>query len=61
VHRWILDRGVPFTEDAGNLAGFIGSCVDVDDRRKAQEARQQHDDEEHLALARDFDVWFSPS
>jgi PAS domain S-box-containing protein len=33
VYRWILDRGVPFVDDAGNFAGFIGSCVDVDERR----------------------------
>jgi PAS domain S-box-containing protein len=56
VYRWIFDRGVPFTDDSGVFAGFIGSCVDVDDRRKAQETRQQHD-QEQLALARDFEKW----
>jgi PAS domain S-box-containing protein len=56
VYRWIFDRGVPFTDDTGAFAGFIGSCVDVDDRRKAQEAQQQHD-QEQLALARDFEKW----
>jgi PAS domain S-box-containing protein len=35
VYRWIFDRGVPFRE-AGRFAGFIGSCVDVDDRVRAQ-------------------------
>ena len=47
--RWIFDRGVPFTDDAGRFAGFIGSCVDVDERRRAQDAQQQH--------ARDFEKW----
>jgi PAS domain S-box-containing protein len=56
AYRWIFDRGVPFTDDAGEFAGFIGSCVDVDERRKAQEALQQHS-EEQLALARDFQKW----
>jgi PAS domain S-box-containing protein len=56
VYRWIFDRGVPFTDDTGAFAGFIGSCVDVDDRRRAQEAQQQHD-QEQLALARDFEKW----
>lgn len=56
VYRWIFDRGVPFTNDAGAFAGFIGSCVDVDERRRAQEARQQQS-EEQLALARDFEKW----
>jgi two-component system, OmpR family, sensor histidine kinase VicK len=54
--RWIFDRGVPFTDDSGAFAGFIGSCVDVDERRRAQEAEQMHS-EEQLALARDFEKW----
>jgi PAS domain S-box-containing protein len=54
--RWIFDRGVPFTDDAGAFAGFIGSCVDVHERRMAQEAEQQHN-QEQLALARDFEKW----
>jgi PAS domain S-box-containing protein len=41
VYRWIFDRGVPFSDDTGTFAGFIGSCVDVDERRRAQEAQQQ--------------------
>jgi two-component system CheB/CheR fusion protein len=56
VYRWIFDRGVPFTDDAGDFAGFIGSCVDVDERRHAQDAQQQHT-QEQLALARDFEKW----
>jgi PAS domain S-box-containing protein len=56
VYRWIFDRGVPFTDDQGEFAGFIGSCVDVDERRKAQEAQQQHN-RDQLALARDFEKW----
>lgn len=56
VYRWIFDRGVPFTDDAGTFAGFIGSCVDVDERHKAQEAQRQQN-EEQLALARDFEKW----
>jgi PAS domain S-box-containing protein len=54
--RWIFDRGVPFTDDAGAFAGFIGSCVDVDERRRAQEIEQHHS-QEQLALARDFEKW----
>lgn len=56
VYRWIFDRGVPFTDGTGAFAGFVGSCVDVDERRKAQEAQQQRN-EEQLALARDFEKW----
>jgi len=56
VYRWIFDRGVPYTNDNGQFAGFIGSCVDVDDRRRAQEARERHD-REQLDLAREFEQW----
>jgi PAS domain S-box-containing protein len=56
VYRWIFDRGVPFTDDSGTFAGFIGSCVDVDERRRAQETQEQHH-QEQLALARDFEKW----
>lgn len=55
-YRWIFDRGVPYTDDTGAFAGFIGSCVDVDERRRAQDARRSHDLEQ-LALARDFEKW----
>lgn len=56
AYRWIFDRGVPFTDDSGAFAGYIGSCVDVDDRRRSQEAQQQHT-REQLSLAQDFEKW----
>lgn len=55
-YRWIFDRGVPFADDTGAFAGFIGSCVDVDDSRRAQ-AMQQQQSREQLALAHDFEKW----
>jgi PAS domain S-box-containing protein len=56
AYRWIFDRGVPFADDSGAFAGFIGSCVDVDERRRAQDAQQKHNHEQ-LMLARDFEKW----
>ena len=38
VYRWIFDRGVPFSDDSGQFAGYIGSCIDVTDRVEAQNA-----------------------
>jgi len=36
-YRWILDTGIPqFTLD-GSFAGYIGSCVDITDRKQAEE------------------------
>jgi PAS domain S-box-containing protein len=33
VYRYVLDRAVPYRDAAGAFAGFLGSCIDVDDRR----------------------------
>ena len=34
--RWLFDRGVPFNEPSGEFAGYIGSCIDVTERVKAE-------------------------
>lgn len=30
--RWINDRGVPFFDESGDFAGYIGSCIDVTEK-----------------------------
>jgi PAS domain S-box-containing protein len=35
-YRWILARGVPRHSAAGEFLGFIGTCVDIDDRKRAE-------------------------
>jgi PAS domain S-box-containing protein len=37
-YRWILDTGVPRFNGDGSFAGYIGSCVDVTERKLAEEA-----------------------
>jgi PAS domain S-box-containing protein len=37
-YRWLLDIGVPRFNQDGSFAGYIGSCVDVTDRKLAEEA-----------------------
>ena len=37
AYRWIFDRGVPYADDRGEFLGYIGSCVDVTDRREAEQ------------------------
>jgi PAS domain S-box-containing protein len=37
-YRWLLDRGVPRWGAEGDLAGFIGVCVDVTIRRQSEDA-----------------------
>jgi len=37
-YRWILDSGVPRFQSDGSFAGYIGSCIDVTERKLAEEA-----------------------
>ena len=39
-YRWVLDRGVPRYDSEGDFVGYIGSVVDLTDRKRAEEARQ---------------------
>jgi PAS domain S-box-containing protein len=36
-YRWLLDSGVPRFEPGGTFAGYIGSCIDITDLKRAQE------------------------
>jgi PAS domain S-box-containing protein len=37
-YRWIVDIGVPRFNSDGSFAGYIGSAIDITDRRKAEES-----------------------
>jgi signal transduction histidine kinase len=39
--RWILDIGVPRVDAEGSFAGYIGSCLDLTERKGAEEALRQ--------------------
>jgi PAS domain S-box-containing protein len=58
-YRWILDNGVPRFEPGGVFAGYIGSCIDATELRRAREedlARQKLESVGVLAggVAHDF-------
>ncbi len=36
-YRWIFNLGRPFFDLDGNFSGFIGSCYDITERKKAEE------------------------
>lgn len=36
-YRWILDNGVPRFDPYHSFAGYIGSCIDVTERKQAEE------------------------
>ncbi|HEV7346945.1 sensor histidine kinase [Telluribacter sp.] len=37
TYRWILDHGVPRYTATGEFAGFIGSCVDIEEKKQVEE------------------------
>ena len=44
VYRWILARGVPRYGVTGEFVGFIGSAIDVTDRRRQESALRQSEE-----------------
>ena len=36
-YGWVFDNGVPRFTPAGEFAGYIGSCIDISDRKRAEE------------------------
>ena len=37
-YRWVLDKGVPRFNPDGTFAGYIGSCLDITERKLAEES-----------------------
>jgi len=37
-YRWVFDTGVPRLDGEGSFVGYIGSCIDITDRMRAEEA-----------------------
>ncbi|MBD2606067.1 PAS domain S-box protein [Scytonema hofmannii FACHB-248] len=40
-YRWILDNGVPRFTSSGDFLGYIGSCIDISDRKVAEETMRE--------------------
>src|SRR5437667_1282042 len=39
-YRWILDNGIPFYAPDGTFTGYIGSCIDITERRSLEQQLQ---------------------
>src|SRR5215469_3018580 len=39
-YRWVLDNGIPFYASDGTFTGYIGSCIDITERRRLEQQLQ---------------------
>jgi PAS domain S-box-containing protein len=53
-YRWIVDRGEALLDRDGAFTGYIGSCIDIDERKEAEQA--VHDAAARLAAIVDTAV-----
>jgi formate hydrogenlyase transcriptional activator len=37
-YRWIFEHGVPIFESDGALSGYVGSCIDITERKESEKA-----------------------
>ncbi|OKH37868.1 hypothetical protein NIES2119_12015 [[Phormidium ambiguum] IAM M-71] len=44
-YRWIFDHGIPRYTPDGDFLGYIGSCIDIHDRKQAEEQIRQLNEE----------------
>jgi PAS domain S-box-containing protein len=57
-YRWVSDDGVPRYDTLGQFAGYIGSCVDITELRKKEEALREFEERVTLAArAANLGVW----
>jgi diguanylate cyclase (GGDEF)-like protein/PAS domain S-box-containing protein len=49
-YRWLLDTGVPRFDANGEFLGYIGSCIDISDRKQAEAALRESEARWQFAL-----------
>lgn len=40
-YRWVFDQGTPMYEKNGNFLGYIGSCIDISDRKEIEQRKDE--------------------
>ncbi len=39
-HRWIFDRGTPMFDSGGHFLGYMGGCIDIHERKEAEQNQE---------------------
>lgn len=52
-YRWYLAKAVPTSDTQGNITGWLGTCTEIDDRIKAEEALRQKEQRLRLFVESD--------
>jgi len=56
-YRWVLDRAVPRYSRDGHFLGYVGCCIDIDDRKRAEdELARTLERERRLRVVTDYFV-----
>jgi PAS domain S-box-containing protein len=56
-YRWVLDRAVPHYARDGAFVGYVGCCIDIDDRKRAEgELARSLERERKLRVVTDYFV-----
>jgi PAS domain S-box-containing protein len=56
-YRWVLDRAAPRYGRDGSFLGYVGCCIDIDDRKHAErELARSLERERKLRVATDYFV-----
>ncbi len=40
VYRWMMDRGIPQIGVDGTFLGYVGSCIDINERKESEESKE---------------------
>jgi len=52
--RWVYDQGIPLCNADGALSGYIGSCIDITERRQLEKEVLEISEREQVRLGQDL-------
>ncbi len=54
VYRWLLNRGIPLSRPGGEFIGYIGSCIDITERRRLESELLEVTEREQRRIGHDL-------